>query len=178
MLNDRIQHIREKLLVFHFTMEWRTGKTHCIADALSRAPYFPPDPSSEVDVFGVSSDDPSLDIIRKNIDGEYHAFLDHIRKGTDPCPPDLLPYRLVWDDLRVDNELLVAAGSRLVVPCPACSSIINDLHLSHSGLTKTLRLARQLFFWPHMTNMIGQKVKACSAYSSRIGLVSHGKGRS
>jgi hypothetical protein len=53
MGNDRLQRIRERLCVFSFQLVWTEGKLHQIADALSRAPFFPADKASEVPVFGV-----------------------------------------------------------------------------------------------------------------------------
>ena len=40
--NQRLIRIREKLLDFSFTVTWVPGKTHYIADALSRYPVFGP----------------------------------------------------------------------------------------------------------------------------------------
>ena len=40
--NQRLIRIREKLLDFSFTVSWVPGKTHYIADALSRYPVFGP----------------------------------------------------------------------------------------------------------------------------------------
>ena len=42
MNNPRLQCIREKLLPYTFTLKWVAGKSHHIADALSRAPLFQP----------------------------------------------------------------------------------------------------------------------------------------
>ena len=40
--NDRLMRMREKLTNFSFEVKWVEGKTHMIADALSRAPVFQP----------------------------------------------------------------------------------------------------------------------------------------
>ena len=40
--NPRLQRIREKLLPYTFSLKWVAGKSHHIADALSRAPLFQP----------------------------------------------------------------------------------------------------------------------------------------
>ena len=42
MQNQRLMRMREKLTNFNFTVIWTPGKTHHIADALSRAPVFGP----------------------------------------------------------------------------------------------------------------------------------------
>ena len=43
--NPRLTRMREKLTVYSFTVQWVEGKTHYIADALSRYPVFNPDQS-------------------------------------------------------------------------------------------------------------------------------------
>ena len=42
MQNQRLMHMHEKLTNYNFTVIWTPGKTHHIADALSRAPVFGP----------------------------------------------------------------------------------------------------------------------------------------
>ena len=153
--------------MYQFSIEWRAGKTHFIADALSRALYFPPDESSEVTIFGVFRDDPALRVIRANIDNEYTNLRHEVRQGNSVCPDRFRGFLAVWPDLRIDDDILVV-GDRLVIPGPSRSLIVDGLHESHSGLTKTNTLARQLFFWPHMTNSIAQKIKSCPACVSRL----------
>ena len=41
--NPRIIRLKEKLIAFKFTTEWRKGNDHCIPDALSRSPVSDPD---------------------------------------------------------------------------------------------------------------------------------------
>ena len=38
--SPRLQHMREKITTYNFIVQWTPGKTHLIADALSRAPLF------------------------------------------------------------------------------------------------------------------------------------------
>ena len=38
ILNSRLQRFREKLMAFNVSISWTEGKSHMIADALSRAP--------------------------------------------------------------------------------------------------------------------------------------------
>jgi hypothetical protein len=37
--NERCQKWRENLSIYNFNVEWKAGKTHYVADRLSRAPY-------------------------------------------------------------------------------------------------------------------------------------------
>ena len=41
-------------------------------------------------------------------------------------------------------------GRRILVPKGARKNIIRELHRAHSGLTKTFKMAKQLYFWPNM----------------------------
>ena len=124
--NDRLQRIREKLIIYNFELVWKAGKTHNIADALSRAPFFLPDADTEVAVFGVFADNPALRVIRESIDGEYATVREHIKQKVD-CPDSLRLYKAVWDKMRLEDDILVA-GERLIVPGPARSAIVDRLH--------------------------------------------------
>jgi len=48
--NPRLQRIREKLAHYSFDVSWVPGKTHYIADALSRAPFFEPVEQEDMEI--------------------------------------------------------------------------------------------------------------------------------
>ena len=48
--NVRLQRYKEKLTGYNFKIEWREGKTNEIADALSRAPVFPPQEEEDASI--------------------------------------------------------------------------------------------------------------------------------
>ena len=50
MVNPRLQRMREKVTGYSFTVKWVAGKTHFIADALSRAPVFSPEEETDLQV--------------------------------------------------------------------------------------------------------------------------------
>ena len=54
-------------------------------------------------------------------------------------------------------------GVRIVIPRPARKAIIDELHRAHSGLTKTYKIATQLFYWPGMKSDIKNKIDSCEA---------------
>ena len=43
LASPRLQRLREKVAMYSFLVRWVPGKTHFIADALSRAPLFAPE---------------------------------------------------------------------------------------------------------------------------------------
>ena len=51
---------------------------------------------------------------------------------------------------------------RIVLPLPAIRPVLNLLHASHSGVNKTIILARGLYYWPGMINDIKQLVSRCT----------------
>ena len=86
--NPRLQRMREKLAAFNFTVTWVPGKTHLIADALSRAPLFKPEdhPDLEVDTALyclTMTKDPSISIITDNMNQDYKLCVHDLIDGTN-----------------------------------------------------------------------------------------------
>lgn len=55
----------------------------------------------------------------------------------------------------VNNQgIVVLDGTRIVVPHAARKDIVRSLHAAHSGMTKTLKTASQLYYWPAMKSDI------------------------
>ena len=50
LASPRLQRMREKIAKFSFQVTWVPGKTHLIADSLSRAPLFSPQEQSDLEV--------------------------------------------------------------------------------------------------------------------------------
>ena len=69
-------------------------------------------------------------------------------------------YRSYWDSLAVSGIFLTYHG-RMVVPMEACPKVLSNLHIQLTGKSKTLMDARQLHFWPWMTDAIGLMVANC-----------------
>ena len=169
--NARLLRLREKLAHFSFYVTHVAGKNHLIADGLSRAPVFDP-PEEEIvnnHIFiGKVAADPSLQSLYDHAlrDKSYKSVVKAILEGTDVnnLPPGhgALSLRSIWDDLSVyDDTLIVYDNSRIVVPKSARPEILEKLHLSHSGISKTRQLAKNLFYWPGMSNAIKQMVDSC-----------------
>lgn len=73
--------------MYNFTVQWTPGKTHLIADAVSRAPLFAPKdlPGLEIDTtiscLSTTSHS-SLDAIFSAIDEDYRLLLSDVPNGT------------------------------------------------------------------------------------------------
>ena len=61
---------------------------------------------------------------------------------------------------------LILNGDRIIIPEALRSQILDALHTGHQGETKCILLARELVFWPSITNDIKQLVKDCDTYNT------------
>ena len=85
--NPRLQRIREKLLEYNFSVTWVPGKSHLIADALSRAPLFAPEEVEDIAIDTArvclaKTAHNQLDIIFDAIDSDYVKLCQDVREGT------------------------------------------------------------------------------------------------
>ena len=81
--NDRLLRFREALMPYNFSVTWRAGKTHEIADALSRAPVFGP-PEFDVSANSLCQrivEDPSIQLLFDAIDEEYKTRCTRLTTG-------------------------------------------------------------------------------------------------
>ena len=179
--NPRLQRLSLKLRPYQLTATWRKGKDNAFADALSRNPV--DDPTTE-DEFG---ENPSLRAaavracLRQDEDGHvadlrycelldaaqaddnYKVLVDAVRHGfptSKAMHPALQPYRTIREHLSVDGNI-VLKGQRIVVPKALRSQVLRDLHAPHQGINRTLHRARQVVYWPGLSNDISNIVRSC-----------------
>ena len=178
--NSRLLRIRLKTTSFNFTVTWKPGKNHCIADALSRFPVFQPQTevidSQEVmreHAKAVSELEPCQSMLNEAlVDDNYQTILSALRENSDVAnlneahPAQEL--RTVWHNLSTvggSEQLITLDGSRIFVPEKSRPSVISELHRSHAGLEKTLISAKALYYWPTMKADIQKHILACTACS-------------
>ena len=169
--NRRLQRLRESVLDYSFKVEWVEGKSHLIADALSRNPVNGPNTELASINSVLHSLDPSLDGLRSGAKEcpSYQRLVECVKSLSPSAAKSLPPsdaasaYKSVWDDLSMhsDGQLVLFQTDRIVVPASNRASILKLLHRGHSGIVKTKTLARQLYYWPGMTNDIKNLVSAC-----------------
>jgi hypothetical protein len=164
--NARCQKWRENLSIYNFNVEWKAGKTHYIADSLSRASYWDPPEVDSVFCFAINPTQGIHDILREASQGEdYKRIVKAVSNGVSTksiadCHP-AAALRSEWDYLSVINGLVVHDCKRIVIPQGARAAMLQVLHRSHAGVAKTAEAARQLYFWPKMNDQIKDMIDAC-----------------
>ena len=185
--NARVLRYRERLLNFNLKIVWKPGKSHAMADALSRDPRFGnpatdyeavlnndyeeinEDANTILAVFVAAAElDPQFESVVDGIDNEYKEVI----KAVEDCklPETLSHWKKCFYELSLvgtgANRLLIYDTNKLVIPQPARKEIINMLHISHSGVRKTQALANRHVYWPNMANDIANACDQCSACKS------------
>ena len=160
--NPRLQKIRMKTLRFSFNLEWHQGKTHFIADALSRYPVFAPDAGDdEIDAAHIAccrrvqESTPCSSIIDAiQMDEKYLRIVEAVQdKDFDIDADDAHPaadLRKQWNRISLlqsgDTYLIVIDGIRLFVPESMRPQILQLLHNGHPGIVKMQKKAGELYF--------------------------------
>lgn len=180
--NARLLRFREKLLDYRFKVIWSPGKTHCIADALSRSPVFQPpelqpaekneEETVQLCTYDIRTECGERKDLLQRIkdaaakDDQYQKVIQALKEGISlkqvhPQHPARL-YKAVWDDMSISDDLILVDGSRIVVPTDLRSQILKDLHYSHVGINRMKMAARRHFYWPFLTRDITKLIENCS----------------
>ena len=60
------------------------------------------------------------------------------------------------------DDGIVLWGARMIIPKSTRKEILQQLHASHQGQERTLRRARQIVYWPNISNDIRNTVRTCA----------------
>jgi hypothetical protein len=142
------RHWVDKLLGFDFSVEYRSGATNVVTDALSRRD------NEEGEVMAISA--PRFDFIEclrhaQGTDPALVAIHDEVRVGTRTAPWAL-----------VDG--MVAFEGRLYIPpvSPLLQEIMAAVHNDgHEGIHRTLHRLLRDFHFPNMCRLMHDFMKAC-----------------
>ena len=77
-----------------------------------------------------------------------------------PSNKDLKPF---WDrrpELTTEGQCLLW-GTRVVIPNKLYSTVLNELHMGHSGIVRMKAIARSFVWWPGLDKAVENQVKSC-----------------
>lgn len=168
---------------YNIDLQFVTGKDNVVADALSRAPSLSTTGSkysSKVSIFRVFGDVENIrlssylsvsderinEIIEMTAeDRVLQTVLLYIRQGwpdkIDHVPMEAKPFYKYRNELSTQDGL-VFRNDRIVIPSSLYRSVADKLHVGHTGIESTLKLARENVFWPGMSNQIKHLIQDCS----------------
>ena len=169
LASARIQRWSLTLGAYDYSIQFKPGKDHTNADMLSRLPLpetpeVVPLPGETVLLLDMlnslpvtaqqirqwTNNDPVLSRVRNLLLRGWQCTLDE----------DLKPFQKRRDELSVQSGC-VLWGSRVIVPPPGHSKVIQELHEGHPGATRMKMLARSFVWWPQIDKDIEDIVKTC-----------------
>ena len=156
---------------------YKPGKQIPTADTLSRAPMMQAttDDTREATVHNVILHrlrDTKLDQIRgaTSQDPVLMQVGDTIRQGwpdeKNAVPEILRPYFNYRDELSAQDGIIYR-GDRIVIPKSLQKEIKQKVHAGHLGINACLRRARDLVYWPGMSQEIRQYIETCATCASQ-----------
>ena len=171
--NPRLMWMREKIMEYTPEVKWVPGKTHYIADALSRSPMF----DTNDDDYTISCNYQSVESIWESIkegakSTQYANLQSAVGKGESD--PETTQFKTLMHRLslrQIDDVLMVILDStRIIIPDNSQKAVLKELHKALPGILKTYATAVQLYYWPGMKNCMKtflSSCKICIKYSSQ-----------
>ena len=156
---------------FDFEIQFVPGKFLYTADVLSRFVENTPnevgviDLDSSTNLIGSMHKDMKIELCNEtNKDKILSELIKYIFDGwpkyKSSCNVVLKKYWYVNSELSVHNGI-VFRGNRVVVPSALRRKFLSKLHEGHLGQNKCKSKARELMFWPGMSNDIENYVNSC-----------------
>ena len=173
-LTPRLQRMKMRMQHYDYTVVHVPGKEMYMSDYLSRAC------EKKASVLNLDLDDPMpqvCDVVIRSAssvqtyceltdrDDALKVVVSYTRTGWPKqkrlCHALAKPYWQFRDHISEYDGLLFY-GERLIVPSVKRSELLDMLHSSHQGITKTQQRARSTLFWPGMNVQIDDKVSSCA----------------
>ena len=158
------------LSAYDYRLEYRPGKDHGNADALSRLPLQLKPGEATTSVVSVRLLDVEMSPVteeevrtatRRN--PVMSKLLNVILQGWGGVhDPELKDYRLHAAELTTEGGC-VLWGSRVVIPRVLQEKVLRMLHEMHPGMSRMKALARSYVWWPRIDADIESAVRSCTA---------------
>ena len=172
----RLQRMLLQLQKYDLEVIHVPGKDIPVSDTLSRnfLPAEPQDASNAEDlneyvhyiIDNLPVSDSKMEQLRNSTgtDPQLQDLTATIQDGwpnnRDACKPSTREYWNIRDELSVIDGIIFK-GERILVPQEMRPEMLQKIHTCHLGIEKTKQRAREILFWPGMSNEIHQTVAAC-----------------
>ena len=163
---------------------YQNGPTMHISDALSRLPTHNTYIGNQQEVQGLKVSISEVSPVQSNV--SFDQFREHTTKDLvlqqlkdyvmqgwpkhqKDCLEQLRPFHTFKEEISTIDGLLFK-GQKLIVPAVLKSKVLQILHRSHMGVTKTQERARSTFFWVFISKDIEQVIgncEICNKYAKR-----------
>lgn len=174
----RLQKMLMKLQRYNLNVVYKRGAELYIADTLSRAYQPLTEPSLGNDDFEImtihameqftstaidklqqeSMTDVTLQKLKSVI---LSGWPKHIRDTSS----SVRPYFTFRDELSIHDDIILK-GDKVVVPTSLQANYVEQVHRGHIGYETSLRRAKDILFWPTMSQDIQKYVQSCSICNS------------
>jgi len=147
------------LSAYNYTIEFRKGVKIPQADFLSRHAHM--ETAKEDSLFlhplPISRND-LISATRDELGGLIHA----LRKGWSTSSKRRFSHYFKYKEhLSITPDNVILYRDQVCIPSTLRKSILDNLHLSHSGRDRMISLARQSYWWPQMEQDITNFVRQC-----------------
>ena len=176
----RLQKMMMNLQRYQFDLEYKKGTSLHIADALSRAflPTATTCETTEFEVFRVEvencyeenhpnfcADTQNKLKLETKQDQTLQKLISVMLEGWPTSRKDL-PKELgiFWNyrDELTANDGIIYKGKLVLIPNSMIKSMLGKIHKHHFGSASSIRMAREVFFWPGMRGHIDDMCKSCA----------------
>ena len=170
-LSARMQRMRMRLQNYHIDVRYVKGTHLLFADALSRAHSTKCAPhnlfNSDISVTTVDISANILNDIREETSRDENML--ELRKlitegwpnKTQNIPARLQQYHKHKDAMTI-QEGLITKDNKIIIPEKLQHHILQNIHETHLGLTKSKQLARDNVFWPGIDVQLTEMINKCT----------------
>ena len=177
-LTPRLQRMRMQIQHYDYSVVHVPGRQMYVSDYLSRScksktyeiDLHLDDPMPQICAIRVRDATSVEEYTKATMQDTTLALISQYTQSGWPkqkrlCHALAKPYWNFRDEISECNGLLFY-GDRLIIPHQMKSEIIERLHASHQGVTKTQQRARTAVFWPGMNIQIEDKIMSCNTCKS------------
>ena len=154
---------------YKYSLEYRCSATHANADVMSRLPlpdkWEPKTENSECHF--LDSEDIVTTVTQEHIhkatrvDPVLSKVSRYITSGfPSVVDPDIIPFKIRRTELCIEQGC-VLWGTCVIVPKSLQSTVLQELHETHPGVSRMKAIARSYVWWPNLDKAIEQMVSSC-----------------